>query len=376
MSNLSLAAPTLRPTSITTAGPAENSLLDYLKPLSIEELGDRSSRRYLIKGLLGMGEMSVWYGDAGCGKSFFLLETARCIAANKPWFGRKVSQGAVIYIMCEGGNGAWKRVQALRVAHDTGTTAPLYILPKPLKLLNDPECINGLIHWVKELNASLIVIDTLNRAMAGGEENSSKDMGDFISSCDEIRNRTGAHVAIIHHNGSNKDKRGRGHTSLEGAADTMVLIEKHSTGHTAKVTKNKDDKDSWSIGFQLEVITIDKDEDGDPITSCAVIPANIPSSSKQRYARETSRALKALTDVMEAKGDIITNHPDIPDQTRCAVFDDWRLEFYSQKPGAQEAKKKAFQRASNFLQNTGRVQFHDSFVWVTNTSGQNGTLSR
>ena len=301
-----------------------------LKPLSLTEIRNQQARRYLIKSLLGAGEMSVWYGDAGCGKSFLMLETARCIATGQPWFDKKTTQGAVLYIMCEGGGGAGKRIEAMRLAHGFYDNAPIFITPVSTRLLNAPEDVAGIIYWAKTVEAVLIVIDTLNRAMNAGNENDSKDMGGFICNCDEIREKTGAHVAIVHHNGSNKDKKGRGHTSLEGAADTMVRVEKHLSGNSATVTKNKDDEDGWNVGFQLDVIEVGADEDGDVITSCAVVPADVEIEKKERRPTgDQKMARDALEEVLIGSGRTINHRHGIPDNTVCADFEAWRQEFYA-----------------------------------------------
>ena len=64
-----------------------------------------------------------------------------------------------------------------------------------------------------------IIIDTLNRALAGGDENSSKDMGAVISAVDRIQRATGAHCSLIHHVPVDRTDRMRGHGSVLGAVD-------------------------------------------------------------------------------------------------------------------------------------------------------------
>lgn len=281
--------------------------------------------------------------------------------------------------MCEGGGGAGKRIEAMRLTHGVDDKTPILIIPVSTQLLNSSDDVAGIIHWAKKHEAVMIVIDTLNRAMNGGEENSSKDMGDFIGSCDQIREATGAHVAVVHHNGTNKDKKGRGHSSLECAADTMVLVEKHSGGNTAKVTKNKDDEDGWSVGFRLEIVEVGTDEDGDPITSCAVFPADIiEAAANHRLTGDKATAWHALIEVMISDGRIIPDHTGIPDDFKCVEVEVWRQEFYARaadKP-SQDAKQKAFKRAMVGLRDASRVGYRDNLVWIVdrdNMAGQTQT---
>ena len=73
----------------------------------------------------------------------------------------------------------------------------------------------------------LIVIDTLNRNM-GGKESDEMDMGAFIREADYLRVRYRATVVIVHHTGWNVERE-RGHSSLKGAADTMIAVTKLGT---------------------------------------------------------------------------------------------------------------------------------------------------
>lgn len=52
----------------------------------------------------------------------------------------------------------------------------------------------------------------------------------------------------------------------------------------------------------------------------------------------------------------------------------WRLQFYAHCIGnAPEAKKKAFQRAREALQDAGLIAFHDDHVWkCPDSPGENG----
>ena len=60
----------------------------------------------------------------------------------------------------------------------------------------------------------LIVIDTLARAIAGGDENKSESMGQLVVHADAIRKETGAHVLFVHHSGKDQARGARGHSSL------------------------------------------------------------------------------------------------------------------------------------------------------------------
>jgi hypothetical protein len=257
-------------------------------------------------------------------------------------------------------------VKAMIKEHGTREDAPIHIIAASTRLLDGLEDVEAIIHWARFYQCVLIVIDTLNRAMAGGDENSSKDMGELIRACDDIREGTGAHVSIVHHNGTNTGKRGRGHTSLEGAADAMVFIQKHVDGNTAKVTKNKDDEDGWEVSFQLKVVEVGREDDGSPTTSCAVVPAIVDATpTKRRLTGDKATAWDALNDVMNRSGKRVSNHNGIPDGVMCGCVEEWRQEFYAraaEKP-TQDARQKAFGRSMTGLRDSGRIAYRDDLVW-------------
>src|SRR5215831_5797583 len=58
-------------------------------------------KEWLVRGFFGATEMSCKFGEPGSAKSALAGDLAAHIAAGKPWFGRQVSHGSVIYVACE-----------------------------------------------------------------------------------------------------------------------------------------------------------------------------------------------------------------------------------------------------------------------------------
>ena len=111
---------------------------------------------------------------------------------------------------------------------------------------------------------------------AGGNENSPDDMGAFVGACDLIRQETGAHLLVIHHTGKDEGRGTRGHSLLNGAADTIIEVTKdEATGlATATIKKQRDRASGDTLVFKLEPVDIGMDEDEDTITSCVVTPVD------------------------------------------------------------------------------------------------------
>ncbi|MCJ2040287.1 helicase RepA family protein [Methylobacterium sp. J-059] len=246
--------------------PAATRTLDFVK-LS-EWAGDAltAQARPLIKGLLDQGAMSVLYGDSNVGKTFVTMDLAFHIARGMPWGGMKTTRKVAAYVAAEGGQGARKRGAALLRKY--GACDDFHILPEPVDLLREGADLRPLIKALKELgdDLGLVVIDTLSRALAGGDENSSTDMGAVVRNLDAIRNAVSAHVLVVHHTGKDKARGARGHSLLRAATDTEIEVaEKQIT-----VTKQRDLEKSYASAFELDVVTLGKDEDGDPVTSCTL----------------------------------------------------------------------------------------------------------
>jgi hypothetical protein len=118
----------------------------------------------------------------------------------------------------------------------------------------------------------LIIIDTLARAMAGGDENSGQDMGKAVGTIDAIRAITSAHVCIIHHCGKDAARGARGHSSLRAAMDTEIEVI-HPEGdkyRTVTIVKQRDLPTIAPLCFSLEVVEVGWNRRGKPITSCVV----------------------------------------------------------------------------------------------------------
>jgi hypothetical protein len=201
--------------------------------------------------------------------------------------------------------------------------------------------------------------------MVGGNENSPEDMGAYIANCDKIREATGAHVLVIHHSPKHNNNTPRGHSSLFGAVDVLIRIEKRQTGNVATVEASKDDEDGWEIGFSLKVVDVGFDEDGGKITSCAVvIGEEAPAKIEKPLTGNKALAREALINTLGRHGQLSSGYSDIADGTRCTPVELWRIEFYAIKEGNLEAKQRAFNRALSGLRDMKYLDLRDDFVWL------------
>jgi hypothetical protein len=185
---------------------------------------------------------SLLYGAPANCKSFLALDWGLCIATARPsWNGRAVRAGPVIYVAGEGDRGIQKRADAWLRHWGVGDAPNFHLVRQAVQLRNGLD-VPELRMQIDALNLkpALIIIDTLNRAFVGGDENSAQHMGEFLKGIAQLQG-LGAAVTALHHTvKGGQDARGSG--SLHGAADTMIFVERNGDLVTVENKKMKDDK--------------------------------------------------------------------------------------------------------------------------------------
>ena len=181
-----------------------------------------SVRVYLVKGIIPRAGLVVVWGPPKCGKCFWTFDMVMHVALGWEYRGRRVQQGPVIYLALEGGKGFEARIEAFRqrfLAEDPDPV-PFYLIADAVNLVKEhPDLIGSIRQQAKDPPA-VVVIDTLNRSLAGSESD-DKDMAAYIRAADAIRNAFGCVVIVVHQCGVDAT-RPRGHTSLAGAVDAQL----------------------------------------------------------------------------------------------------------------------------------------------------------
>ena len=263
-----------------------------------------------VEGLLTSGSMSVIYGPSNCGKTFFVMDLALHVAWGREWRGRIVDRGAVVYLSLEGAQGVQNRMNAFRLHHDCANL-PFIAMPKPVNLLDDKADVEAVIQLVEYIGQEtglpvrMVIVDTLSRAMAGGNENSSEDMTALIGNCDRIRHATDAHLCIVHHSGKDEAKGARGHSSLRAATDTEIEIKRDPevTRSIVKVVKQRDLEALDPLAFTLQSVMLGTNRRGKSVTSCVVLDAGetITLSRSEGLSGKEREALDVLCELIEAR---------------------------------------------------------------------------
>jgi hypothetical protein len=211
--------------------------------LTIDDLDQLPPPEYLIAPLLTKRGLANLFGQSGTYKSFVALDWALCVAAGRQWFDHATDEGPTVYVASEGAPGLRKRIGAWLDAnpgHDPRRN--FRAIAQAVNLL-DPASITAAhqaLHDQLDTAPELVVVDTLARAMPGGDENSAKDMGLVVDAVDRIRRDFDTAVLLVHHSGLEQGRE-RGSTSLPGALDTRIEAAGGAGYLTLRCRKQKDD---------------------------------------------------------------------------------------------------------------------------------------
>ena len=386
-----------KPAEVQPAPEPATAAIDAKQPpkrtLTLESWDDIKDEpvEWLIEKVLPKRGFAALYGPPGSFKSFIALDIAAAIARGAQWMGqdsRPTQNGAVVYIAGEGHGGIGARIKACRIHHEIDAGIPIYVLRHQINLRSSTEDMNTLMLAVSELaetrqlKIDLIVIDTLARAFGGGNENSSEDMGAFITSCGHLQQVFEAALLVIHHSGKDQAKGLRGHSSLLGAVDTeleLLRFEDQPRG-ILTVSKQKDGEDGVRYGFEMVEIEIEEQGENslgidEPRKSLAVNPADgdaIKSANEAKKVglnrsgkgKKQQLAVQALRDAIDHKG---THWKVSRGVRKCVRVEQWKEEF-AQKMGNDEAGTDAFRSAwKRVRSDSGRpsdIKIEGDWVWI------------
>jgi hypothetical protein len=224
---------------------------------------------WLITDMLLTETVNHIIGAPGSFKSFFALSVAAHIRLDRPFHGRAVTGGPVLYVLAEGVRSFGLRVRAWKIHHNQQGPIGINFLMMPVQLAEENE-VSALLKAVEQHGMAaprLTIIDTQARCSIGLEENSNSDMGRLIAGAERIQRETGGAVAMLHHTPRDADRE-RGATAQRGGVDATLLVTADGDQVTVKIDRQKDGETGLKFAFQKRVIEID--DSGR--TSCVLVP--------------------------------------------------------------------------------------------------------
>jgi KaiC/GvpD/RAD55 family RecA-like ATPase len=254
----------------------------YKQPLEID---------WLIDGIVPNNAIGMIYGASGSGKSHIILSMAAMIANGNDWFGNDTKEGVALVLAGEGLGGITRRLKAIELEHD--------IEIKPSNLLVSSRAIGidteGGYTQVKaaidslETPPKIVFIDTLSRHLVASQENSNDDMARFINKLEEIRQKYGCTIILVHHTGKGENNSARGAYALLANIDFCFSVKNVDKNCSFSCDKMKDADDNIpKKNFKIKSVDLNMDDSkGKAITgACVVNSSAIPGLSVSKPNKE------------------------------------------------------------------------------------------
>ena len=246
---------------------------------------------WIIDDLLADESYAILYGAYSTFKTFVALDIALTIAwgfATDPSW--KVNKpGPVLFAAGEGRSGLAARVRGWEALHSGGHRVENFVLMDPVPLTTITE--ENLQALVKEAlrrhpgGYGLTVIDTLGRAMAGGDENSQRDAAAMTQLVRRLSSELGGSVLALHHSGVAKDDRLRGSSVFSADADTLVRAARRGKEFIVSLRMDKQkDGPEWKKEKRLKIVKVELGESW----TYTIAPAP-PLTLKEQTMEQTRR---------------------------------------------------------------------------------------
>lgn len=239
---------------------------------------------YVVAGLIEKGSRVGFVAPPESAKSLFAQHLAATVATGRGFHHRQVQRGLAVYLFGEGQHGAARRFQALEAHYKLGLADAALVISKVATSLLDPLetlRVRDAIRAAEDrysLPLTLLVVDTVARFIAPGDESKAQDMGAYIAAVDQL---AGDAAAIsCHHPGHGDSTRGRGSSSWKAALDTEYTMAATDTptGRIVTVTcqKMKDGPKPEPFSFVLTTApTLAEHPDGTAVQSVVLVPTDM-----------------------------------------------------------------------------------------------------
>lgn len=256
-----------------------------------------------------------------------------------------------------------------RISEIRESRIPLAIITRGANLLNAVE-VEALIDELRQIAAEAgmplgcVVIDTFSRSLAGGNENAAEDVTQAIEAADRIRDDLNATTVFVHHTGKDATKGARGHSALYAAADAVISV----MDRVATIEKSRDGMAGEQFPFELEVVELGEDQDGDKLTTCLVRHVAEPSTKQRKRAEPTGKnqriVWKVLRDLITERGETLPATSAVPGGVRGVRYELLEERAAFKFPGKEARRQRqAISEAVAGLQDANIIGVHGEWIW-------------
>lgn len=151
------------------------------EPIAVWKMTEPPPLKFVWEGLIPEGFPTSLYGDGAVGKSYLALGLAAHVTLGRPYFGRNVMRGPVLYLDAELDDVEFRR-RAFRVARGVGLDAPpegLYYQRLEGSVANERtsyRCADA----IASVKPALTILDSLTVASPNVDPNSAGDVSGLM----------------------------------------------------------------------------------------------------------------------------------------------------------------------------------------------------
>ncbi|NCD25802.1 MAG: hypothetical protein EOL86_09470 [Deltaproteobacteria bacterium] len=318
--------------------------------------------KWIVKGVLAEHVVGLVYGLSTVGKSFLMVDMASSIAEGREWFGFRTKKKPVVYACLEGQHGYKRRAQAWAAHNGRAYPSGVVFSPDPIDLRKDEDTDELIALTLDEAGlGAVVIVDTLNRAAPGMEENGSVDYGLILASATRLAHAVQGSVCFVGHPGKDASKGPRGHYSMFAGLEMVLRAEevnKSDLLFSWTAEKVKDGQDGFTKHFRREVIELGVDDDGDPVTSCVIVPDPEADQEAAEAKPKTANISRTNRERFEEFRQAAMEHGTLDEDGQFIGLDkeNWRAHFFehSQAPN-KAAKRSAHNTATKELKKIGLI---------------------
>ena len=251
---------------------------------------------YLVEGLVVLGEITFVWGAPKHFKTMFVMAALLCVALGIPFFGRKVLQRKVLYMVGEGADAFQGRIKAWqRLNKIEKLKGRFFVVPRTVNLFSWIDVKKAIgeaeAQGFKPEPGDVLVIDPLGRAMGKAQENTT-DFNIIFEHLDKIRQEVwlGITEVVISHPKKGEDVY-RGPGVIAADSDNFVFVKRDGKQLRAQVScefaRNAAEFESFGFTLGLEKVMTTKGWQDFPVVNALIEgPGAVEAEKNDKQRRE------------------------------------------------------------------------------------------
>lgn len=270
------------------------------RPKSFDEFVNEPEPEWLVQDLLEDRKTALLLGDTGDFKSTIATGIAGSLVTGHPVFGKlKVNRtGAVAWIAGEDVASVRPRLLAMECEFGVSFKGKPFYRIDTMFQVGQQSQFDEVVGELERLGPlALIVWDTLSTSIRGQEENSNGVMSAVTGWANDLRDKFGCSVLILHHRPKSAKKgeaSSRGGGASNANVDSVILVEREDEELTVELTLPKMRLSSSDAGIRLKgkVHQTGRRKDGTPVKAVAMVMDETGASSAEQDRKERARSIK------------------------------------------------------------------------------------